>query len=142
MKVFTSELQYLSELYQRLSSELKAAAGNHADSGRIAGTVLDNRELVSRIEQLNARVAQLADEWETVRGRVDAPVRAEVEALAAAVRKQATELSQVCAESARRLEKGLQAIARELGDLRRGSRYLESVKPAKTNYPKFVDSVG
>jgi hypothetical protein len=144
MKVFTSELQYISELYQRLSHELAAvsAGGSRADSARIAGAMLDNRDLVARIERLNARVAQLADEWTTVSGRMDVPVRAEVEALAATVRKQASELTQLCADSARRLETGLEAIARELGDLRRGSRYLESVRPPKTNYPKFVDSVG
>jgi len=33
-------------------------------------------------------------------------------------------------------------LEQELGHVRKGARFLQSSRPAKTNYPKFIDSHG
>jgi hypothetical protein len=144
MMVFTSELHYLGELYDKLSHELNPAcpAGEANSPESIAEALLRNQDLVFRIEQLNQRVAQLAAEWSVLRNRMDTPLRKEVEALAGTVRRKAEELLKSCRERACRLDASLQRITRKLGEIRRGEQYLESVRPPSTNYPKFVDSLG
>ena len=144
MRSFISELHHLSELYQNLKREFTGLAGK-AKSGNVTAVIdetLRNRELLGRIEQMNMRVAQLAQEWELVGNQIDASTRRAIVAFAASVRNQGTQLSLLCNGLLGELEARRGNLERQLADVRRGSRYLQSVKPVKNNYPKFVDSVG
>jgi uncharacterized membrane protein YccC len=144
MKLFVSELQYLCELYQRFKAEI-LDAGNHVQkegTSALTESILKNRELLTRIEQMTARTAQLAQEWEKFRVILDPRTKAEIQALAASVKNQAVQLEQLCKGLTCRLEATRRDLEQELAEIRKGTRYLNSVKPPTTNYPKFVDSVG
>ncbi len=141
---FISELQLLSGLYHRLKSEILDPACQTVEKGALPQPelLLDKRELLLRIEQMTARAAELADEWERFRAALDPGSRADIRALAADVRNQGEELSQLCRELSAGLEAKRAALERELAQIRTGARYLSSVRPPSTNYPKFVDSLG
>jgi hypothetical protein len=144
MKLFESELQYLSELYQKLGTELARIAGDAAPGNAPASAEFlhKNRDLIARIEQMNVRVAQLAGEWETFHSRIDPQSRERTVRLAVEVRNRARLLGGACEENRRLLERRRSDLEGNLQELRRGASYLESIKPVKANYPKFVDSVG
>ncbi len=138
-----SELQCIDELYQALHHEFpRRPVTTDADDAALVETVLRNENLLSRVGLLNERVARAAGAWKDFRERADAPTRAQVESLIRAVRAHAEDLQRACAQYGRRLESRLDRLGRERRRLQTGLRYLDSVKPARTNYPKFVDSVG
>lgn len=144
MKHFASELQYISELYNRLHDELSLQAENSGDASVavLTASVLRNRELLSRVEQANGRLSLLAKDWIASRGHFDPPARESIHSLASSVRKQAAQLVLLLEERARKLEDGRKNLQKALKEVHQGIRYLASVKPIKTNYPKFVDSLG
>ena len=144
MKLFVSELRYLSELYQRFKTEILDSGQRISKEGRssLAESILKNGELLARIEQMTARTAQLAQEWEKFRLILDPQSKAETQALATSVKSQAVQLEQLCKGLVRQLEARRSGLEQELEEIRKGTRYLSSVKPPNTNYPKFVDSVG
>ncbi len=144
MKIFISELQYLSELYQRFKTEILASFGTNEsrDAAVFAERILKNRDLLGRIEQMTGRTAQLVQEWEKLRLILDPRSKSEIQALAVSVRSQAAQLEQLCKGLARQLESNRSDLERELMQLQKGTRYLHSVRPSTTNYPKFIDSVG
>jgi hypothetical protein len=144
MKFISSELQYLSELYQRFKAEILASARlfEARNSTALTDSVLRNRELLARVSQMTTRAAQLAQEWEKFRLILDPQSRAEIQALAANVKSQAAQLEQLCKGLARSLEDQRRRIEKNLEELRNGTRYLNCVKPPSTNYPKFIDSHG
>lgn len=144
MKLFASELQYLSELYLKLSEEFSALnrVAPKSKATALAESIIRNRDLLFRIEQMNQRLSQLAEEWERFRARMDPASRAEVQSLAQAVFAQAVKLKALCSERIQELESGRRRLEDDLGEVKKGTRYLQSAKPPKTNYPKFVDSLG
>lgn len=136
----SSELQYFRDLYEALRHRLFDCGG--ASSRRTSDAVFANEELISRVGQLSERVSEIASHWHDIRDRLDAGRRGQIEGLAAAVSAQLLQLQQLCGAHARNLDHEMQQISRELGELERGSRYLASARPVKTNFPKFVDSTG
>ncbi len=144
MKLFDSELQYLSELYQRLEDELTrvgpCAATESTDP--TIRVILQNRELFARIDQMNGRAQQMVGEWVKFREHLDPQCRVQTQRLAATVAKQGAGLARMLAERASRVDAVRAKLAVELSELGKGSRFLQSVKPLKTNYPKFIDSLG
>jgi len=142
MKLFVSELQYVSELYNRLCAELSLQDGNGVDAAALNAAVLRNRELLSRVEQMNGRLAQLAKDWDAFRGHLDPQSRESIRALASSVGKQGEQLALLIERRTRDLEGGRRNVEKALKEIRQGVRYLASVRPTKTNYPKFIDSLG
>ncbi len=144
MKLFVSELQYLSELYQRLKAEMLGPShqGNGTGSAALVNSILRNQELLSRIEQMTVRTSQLAQEWEKFRQILDPKSKAEIQALAASVMSQAIQMEQLCKGLMRQVEEARSRLEDQLAELRKGCSYLNCVRPPETNYPKFVDSVG
>ena len=144
MKLFFSELAYLNELYSRLEGEISAASVPGPDDrvGLLAEVVLRNRDLLERIEQMNSRVQQMAEEWHKYDHCIDDPVRSEIRALAHGVAAQGEKLAVASGMAVKALANRVNALRGEMNALESGTRYLDSVKPPRTNYPKFVDSVG
>ncbi len=144
MKLFFSELAYLNELYSRLESEISAAA--HTDTaervGLLAEVVLRNRDLLERIEQMNSRIQQMTEEWHKFDHCIDDPVREEIRALAHGVADQGRKLAAASGLAVMALADRVNSIRREITALENGTRYLDSVRPPRTNYPKFLDSHG
>ncbi len=142
MKMFDSELQYFSELYSRLSSEFASLSksGQAGDSSATVACILRNEDLFARLEQMNSRLLQLATEWEQLSPQLDSASRRQTQQLAGKVREQALSLASLCEERILEIETLRGKLGWELGNIKKGARYLESVKPLKTNYPKFIDS--
>jgi len=144
MKVFDSELQYLSELYTRLGMEfeaLKRVSGRGTPSATV-DFVLRNRELFTRLEQMNVRLHQLVKEWGSYSPHLEPSARKHAQRLIAKVRQQAEELAVLNQQRLTEIDAFHATLAGELERLEKGSRYLQSVKPLKANYPKFIDSRG
>jgi len=139
-----SELQYVSELYNRLCTELSSQGENGAaaDVATLTAAVLRNRELLSRVERMNGRLAQLAKDWDAFRGHLDPRSRESIKSLASSVRNQGAQLVLLLERRSRDLEDGRRNVEKALKGIRQGVRYLACVKPTKTNYPKFIDSLG
>lgn len=144
MKLFDSELQYLTELYLKLNAELASLedAPDAETGGELPDAVLRNSDLLARIQQMNVRLAQLVREWQSFRPQVDPAARARTEKAAAAAGSQAKELVELCARRVGALHERREYLARSLQELGRGALYLDSIRPVKGNYPKFIDSVG
>jgi hypothetical protein len=145
MKPFVSDLQVLSGLYFRLHAEFSAHAlepGTPAQISTLSAAILQNRELLARIEQMNGRLLQLAQEWKSFREQLDPVSRSEVTQLAERVSHHASQLSEVCARRIQQLESGQNELQKAMDGVQTGARYLASIKPGKTNYPKFLDSLG
>jgi hypothetical protein len=142
MKLFISELQYVSELYSRLRKELIDQTPMAAGVTALTETVLRNRELLARVEQMNVRLFQLSNDWQTFRAHLDPQCRTEIQALAHTVKVQASELAQLLEQQLKTLKEGRGRLEKTLEETRQGARYLASVNPVKTNYPKFLDSHG
>jgi len=142
MKIFISELTYLTELYDRLDREfLHPNAGNEQNRGPAQdGAVFQNAELLSRIEQMNARLQQLAEEWEKFRNQIDPATREAIRSLAACARSAAGLLAERCRLRSQDLETGREQLRKEMESLQKGARYLQTMNFFKGNYPKFIDS--
>ena len=74
--------------------------------------------------------------------RLDPQSRAEAEPVIAQARAQALRLRDICSVHARRLESARAQMSQSRSRLRSGSQLLQSLKPIKNNYPKFIDSMG
>jgi hypothetical protein len=140
--MFDSELQCLSELYSRLSTEFASlsSCGKPGDASATAGCILRNEDLFARLEQMNSRLLELAAKWEQLSPQLDPASRRQTQQLAGKVREQAVRLASLGEERIVELETLRGRLGWELGNIKMGARYLESVKPLKTNYPKFIDS--
>ena len=131
MKLFESELQYVSELYNQLCGELSVQGENGAETDlkALTAAILRNRELLSRVEQMNGRLSQLAKDWDTFRGQLGRQSRESIQSLAASVRKQAEQLVLLLENRAHQIEDGRRSLEKALKEVRQGVRYLASVKP-------------
>ncbi len=142
MKVLVSELSYLSELYARLKREFLDTNDGKAfrSTDSLGEAILKNQELFQRIEGMNQRLAQVAEEWERMQIHFAAEVRQEIRSLAATLRKTAVWLIDHCRKRGYDLENELLRLRRDIESIQRGNQYLNTIKPPKCNYPKFVDS--
>ena len=144
MKVFDSELQYLSELYSLLSAEfegLKRTSGQSKPAATV-DFVLRNHELFARLEQMNGRLHQLVKDWESFSPHLEPSAKEHAQRLIEKVQRQAHELALLNQERLTEVDAFRARLSGELEKLERGGRYLQSVKPLKANYPKFIDSRG
>jgi hypothetical protein len=144
MRLFLSELSYLSEVYNRLETELggQALTPSERDPDAWVESLLANGELLDRVSQLDERVAQLAVEWVRYRDHLAPDTIQEVLALAERLRGQAARLSAICGERVELLRTTLARLERYLGQVRAGNRLLASLKTMRTLEPRFVDSEG
>ncbi len=142
MKVLVSELSYLSELYARLKREVlntnEGEAFKPTDS--LGEAILKNQDLFQRIEGMNQRLVQVAEEWERMQVYFNAEVRKEIRDLAATLRKTAVWLLDQSRNRGYGLENQMLRLRREIESIQRGNRYLNTIRSPKCNFPKFVDS--
>lgn len=143
MRDFVAEFQELNSLYHKLGAELaeEMNAVNANDPHSLVGSVLRCRDRFVRIEQMNTRVLQLAADWEKSRSRLDSKTRDEAQSLAAAAKAHALQLKELFNSYVQKIEPHRENLKKRLSEICKGARYLKSVKPIKSNYPKFVDSL-
>ena len=144
MRHFESELQELSKLYKRLNHALEGSdeAGHGKSTAALIDRMLRNGELVSHMEQMDARISQLAVEWGKFKDRLDPDSRRAIQRIAENLCDEASRLRQILEQRSVQIEDGRNRLERKLAEIQKGERFLESVNPVKANYPKFIDSVG
>jgi len=105
-------------------------------------SVLQSRDCLGQIEKMNSKVIRLSGEWKKHRTETDSQKWDEISRLADDALQQAVRLNELCSATARKLQSAKDGLAKELAELGKGARYLKCAKPAKNNYPKFIDSMG
>ena len=143
MKDLITEFQDVFTLYLKLGEELtKVLSINDTKDPRIlVQSILQNRNCLDRIAQMNSRVMHLSDAWKKCRADLDPDSRKKIGDLAEAARTQAARLQELCGDQANKLQMACDELGEKLGEIGKGARYLDSMKPPKHNYPKFIDSM-
>lgn len=143
MTTFASEFKAIAATYSEIGEELTRAleADDSHNSKSLIQSILTNRDSLSRIGQMHSRVVLVSDEWKKNRATLDSQSWDEINRLAENALKQAVQLNQLCSLTAKKLESARDKLGTELSEIGKGARYLKSVTPAKSNYPKFIDSM-
>jgi hypothetical protein len=143
MTNLASEFRDVCNLYARLGEELASitATDDALGSQALIQSILDNRDCLDRIAQMQSRIMQLSEDWKKVRPYLDSELRDETQDLAAAARAQVLRLQELCATQIQKLEQTRDSLGRNLSELGKGTQFLKSIKPANSNYPKFIDSL-
>ncbi len=142
MTDFAAEFQAVAQFYKQLQEELSNALKlkDPEDTAPLAGSILQNRDRLAKIEKMHSRVLELSEEWKRCRAALDSKSRAEIDGYAAAARAHAVQLQQFCGSQTQKLQSAREKLGKRLAELGKGARYLQSVKPVKNNYPKFIDT--
>jgi hypothetical protein len=143
MNSVASDFQDVFKLYLRLSQDLTQImdADNSQDPQALVQSVLKNRDCLAQIERMNSRVLQLSVNWEKCRDNLDPASVNEVRELAQAAKAQATRLKELCSMHAQKLQMTRDRLCSTMTELRKAGQHLNSLKPIKNNYPKFIDSL-
>jgi len=143
MNNLASEFQAVSQLYSQIGEELAGVmcVNDSGNSSALAEAILQHRDCLARIEQMNARVLYLSEEWKKRRPNLDADTYRKIDGLAETARVQAMRLNDLCGNKMQTLQAARDRLAKRLEELGKGTRYLKSVKSTKSNYPKFIDSL-
>jgi hypothetical protein len=143
MTDLVSEFKVIAATYDEIEEELaRALEADHLQNSKsLIQSVLTNRDSLSRIGQMNSRVILVSNEWKNSRASRDSQLWDEMNRLADNALKQAVRLNQLCSLTAKKLESARDKLGTELSEIGKGAQYLKSVKPAKNNYPKFIDSM-
>ena len=144
MESLIIELRKLAQFYFDLQKELSDALNEAAnDTERsLSESILQIRFHISQVERMNAHILQLSDDLKKFRNMADPEIRARVDVLTSEVKAQGILVRDLCIRSSEMIEKSKAEMRRELESIAAGKRYLKSVNPVKTNYPKFIDSTG
>jgi hypothetical protein len=123
-----SALKELDRLYREIEAEVFGGPDSgEGDTATLSDAVRSNRQLLARLEQASARLSESAAHWSARDDRIPREEREQIRRLAHSVRLRASRLLW---------------LQQELGHVRNGARFLRNSRPAKTNYPKFIDSHG
>jgi hypothetical protein len=137
MESLVPALQSLLRLYDELARELARGSASTA-----AGPAPISRDRLQQLQQMSPVIDRLMEQWRAGRGRMGFESEARVSTLIAAARERGEQLSHVCEDRHRHLQQYCRNLEASLGALYTGRRYLASLSPAKTNFPKFIDSIG
>jgi hypothetical protein len=144
MQALLAELRSLDELYGRLKNAL-TALGNSLQSQNLAAltdATLRYRDLFMQLGQMNARADRIAQHWNNSAGSMEPAIKEQILSLAAKVKEEGTQVSILCTKLHQQLQHNRGAYEKRLDEVRKGRSYLHSARPLKTNYPKFLDSLG
>jgi hypothetical protein len=143
MNNLADEFRDVFNLYIKLGEELTGImdVDDSKDAQVLIKSILQNRDCLERITQMNSRVMQLSDNWAKCRNHLDPESRSEACDLAAAAKAQAVRLQELCRVQTEKLQRVRDDLGKNLAEIGKGSQFLKSIKPVKNNYPKFVDSL-
>lgn len=134
-----SALKELDRLYREIEGEVFGETASRKNDSAILSR---HRQLIARLEQAGVRVSEHVAQWLQRRDRVSPEEREQVRKLADPIRLRASRLLGYCKDCSTELEARLAGLRAELCQVRNGSRFLQSTRPARANYPKFIDSHG
>jgi hypothetical protein len=138
-----ADFEDVYRVYAALAEKLdKALETGDAEESEAAGrTVLMNRHYLAGIEEMHARVLRLSADWKENSSLLDPATRDKAQHFIAAARAQALRLHELCDVYVQKLQRSRARILKDMDDIGRGTQLLNSLKPVKANYPKFIDSV-
>ncbi len=138
-----SQFLDLIALYQELENDVSRIMriDDSGDPQALVQSVLQNENCLARIAQMSSRVDQVSDGWKKCRVHLDGKTREETQQLANAARSQAARLQELFGFHAERICALRSRLEKDLAEIGKGAQYLKVLKPAKNNYPKFIDSL-
>jgi archaellum component FlaC len=143
MNALAAEYQDIFKLYLRLSQDLAGIMdeNNSQNPQQLIESVLRNCDSLARIEQMNSRILQLSDAFNKCRDDLDPKSREEIRNLAQAAKAQAIRLKELCGMHAQKIQATRDRLGTRMAEIGKGAQFLDSIKPIKNNYPKFIDSL-
>jgi phage shock protein A len=142
MENFEAEFKSISNDYREVGNALALLTEmDDSQCSSLAKSILEKRDCFGRIGQMNSKVIQLSSRWKQHREKTDATRWEEIDRLADDALKQAVRLNDLCATTANRLQSARDKLGAELTEVGKGTRFLMSAGPSKSNYPKFIDSM-
>jgi hypothetical protein len=143
MSPLAAEYQDVFQLYLKLGKELEKILeiDYTKNPGAYVESILANRDHLIRIEKMNDRVLRLTEDWEERRMSMDPAAQEGIREIAGAAKEQAVRLKKLFGVHAERLQAIRDRLGKDLAQIGKGAEYLKSVKPIKSNYPKFIDSL-
>jgi len=144
MKNLAEEFRDVLNLYIKLTADLARIVdvGNPGDDPHtFIQSILDNRNCMTEIQQLNNRLTQLYSVWNN-KGKNndnstdDGEIRGIVDDIERNIRK----VENLCDNGITKAEEWRKQLSDELANIGKESRYVKSLKPVQENHPKFIDS--
>jgi len=137
-------LEELSRLYGDLGASLcdDSERNPHAEAPDAVESILRSAQLIHSMEQASERLTALAAWWEQHRERLAPGDRDRVHRLAESTRTRVARILACCDRHSALLLGRKAGIEENLCRIRKGVRFLQSTRPPRTNYPKFIDSRG
>jgi hypothetical protein len=138
-----SELQNLIDFYRDATETIANAACpvDAEDLGALAKSILQQRNCLARIDQMDAQVSQLINAWKAVEFSSDDKVRNDMTRAIATAKAEAVRLNNQCGDCVKKLEAAQERLREGMEKIGKHHRYLNTMKPVKNNYPKFIDSL-
>ena len=143
MSKLAEEFREVFDLYVKINEDLKRIAddsGSGEDPQTLIQSILDNKNCLTEIEQLNERVTLLCGKWKDTEANYSLSERDEIRGIIDDVSEQMRQLEKLCDFGAQKVEERRKQLTEELANIGKGSRYLKMINPIKENYPKFIDS--
>lgn len=142
MRDFASEFQQFRALYAELRKELARIVDiDSQESHALVNAILQNRGCLDRIIQMNAAVSELSQAWQESRTRCPLTVQYSIDKCAEEAKTEATLLHELCCVQTQKIQSTYDRLGQALGELKKGARFINSLKPPRENYPKFIDSM-
>jgi hypothetical protein len=142
MNDFAAAFRDISSFYQKLAGNLTKIlnSDDSIDSRTLVNSLLQNREYLEQISQLNSRITKLTDDWTQCRQHLPADARNEADDMVAAARAHAVRLEELCRMHIQKLQPIRDELRNNLVELAKGARLAKGLRPSRNNYPKFIDS--
>ncbi len=134
-----SALKQLDRLYDEVEREI---LGESAPGTNDSAALSRNHLLIARLEQAGARFSEDVGRWLSKQDRITPEQREQVRLLAGPIRLRASRLLGRCRDCSAELESHISGLRGQLCEVQNGARFLQSTRPARANYPKFIDSLG
>jgi len=134
-----SVLKDLDRLYGEIEGEVFGESAPEMNDSTVRSR---DRQLTACMEQASIRLSEVVELWLKRRDCISLEEREQVRELAVPIRLRASRLLGCCRGRLTELEARLSGLRGELCQVRNGERFLQSTRPARANYPKFVDSHG
>ncbi len=142
MKNFAVEFHNLSLFYVNLAEDLKRILNSNdpEDNQTLVNSIIQHRETLEKITGMNPKIEELSEDWARCRPKLEPADRDKADEMASYAKSHAVLLQELCRIHTQRLQSIHDQIRNGLMELGKGARFAKVLKPARHNYPKFIDS--
>jgi hypothetical protein len=142
MHTLAVELQEVLDQYLRLTEDIQLVfrVAESQDPQTLIVSIVEHQSCFMRIQQLDARVLKLSENLERCQKELDSMDYKKIESFFCAIKTQALKILELCRLLEPKVQSRRDQLAKELTEIKNGSRYLKVLHPTPANFPKFVDS--